>query len=90
MEAETSVQFIEEQQSIVVEVGRGGRSPVVGRLHKALLTLGVVISAYQVRALPSRTIERLVLARRDGGELSGEIAALTRAAVLPIALDPEV
>lgn len=90
MQAGTSVQFIENGQELTaVEVGRGGRSPVVARLHRALFTLGVVISAYQVRTLAGGTVERLVLQRRDGGAITGELGALTRAAVLPIALDTE-
>lgn len=88
VEAGTSIQFIENGQELAaVEVGRRGRSPVVGRVHRALFALGVVISAYQVRTLPSGTVERMVLERRDGGAITGELDALTRAAVLPIALD---
>jgi hypothetical protein len=91
VQAGTSVQFIENGQELTaVEVGRGGRSPVVGRLHRALFALGVVITTYQVRALPSRTVERMVLQRRDGGAITGELDALTRAAVMPIALDVSV
>jgi hypothetical protein len=91
VQAGTSVQFIENGQELTaVEVGRGGRSLVVGHLHRVLFALGVVITTYQVRALPSRTVERMVLQRRDGGAITGELGALTRAAVMPIALDVSV
>jgi len=82
------VQFIEVGSELTgVEVGRGARGPVVGRLHKALFALGVVISSYQVRTLPRGTVERMILERHDGGAITGELGELTRAAVLPIALD---
>lgn len=90
MEPKTSVHFVEEGSDLTsLEVGRSGRSPVIARLHRALFTLGVVISAYQVRTHQSGTVERIVIQRRDGGAVNGELNALTRAAVLPIALDAE-
>jgi hypothetical protein len=72
-----------------VEVGQSGRSPVIARLHRVLFALGIVVSTYQVRALGGGLVERLVLHRRDGGAVTGELIARTRAAVLPIALDSE-
>jgi len=90
VETGTRVQFVENGHELAaVEVGRSGRSPVIGALHRALFALGVVVSAYQVRALPGGTVERIVLQRLDGSAISGELSVLTRAAILPIALDTE-
>lgn len=86
----TRVHFVEDGSDLAsVEVGRSGRSPIIARLHRVLFTLGVVVSAYQVRTSLTGTVERIVLQRRDGGAVSGELSALTRAAILPIALDAE-
>jgi hypothetical protein len=88
LEAGTSVQFVQNGAELTaVEVGRSGRSPVISRLHSVLFALGVVISGYQLRAYNGGTVERLILQRWDGEAISGELSALTRAAVLPIALD---
>jgi len=83
-----SIHFEENGSDLTaVEVGQTGRSPVIARLHRVLFALGVVVSTYQVRALGTGIVERLVLQRRDGGAVSGELGARTRAAVLPIALE---
>lgn len=88
--SDTSVQFFEDGPGLTsIEVGRKGRAPIISRLHRALFTLGIVISAYQVRTLPNGVVERIVLQRRDGGSIDGELSHLARAAVLPIALESE-
>lgn len=72
-----------------VEIGHSGRSPRVAALHRALFTLGVVISTYQVRTSPQGYVERVVLSRRDGGAIEGKLLEATRAAILPIVLQEE-
>jgi hypothetical protein len=90
VETGASVHFVENGSELTaVEVGQSGRSPVIGRLHRVLFALGVVVSTYQVRALSNGIVERLVLQRRDGGAVNGELGVRTRAAVLPIALDTD-
>jgi hypothetical protein len=87
---EVKVHFEQEGSELTaVEIGRSSRSPVIVSLHRALLALGIVVSSYQVRALPGGLVERLVLQRRDGGSIQGPLTAVTRAAILPIALDEE-
>ena len=88
MQPGASIHFEENGTELTaVEVGQAGRSPVIARLHRVLFALGVVVSTYQVRTLGGGIVERLVLQRRDGGAVTGELGAQTRAAVLPIALD---
>ena len=90
METAAQIHFEENGTELTaVEVGRAGRSPIIGRLHRVLFALGVVVSTYQVRAVGSGIVERFVLQRRDGSAVTGELGARTRAAVLPIALDRE-
>ena len=72
-----------------VEIGRRGRSPLIGALHRALFALGIVVSTYQVRAANGGLVERLVLERRDGGSIDGQLNTATRAAILPIAMEEE-
>jgi hypothetical protein len=69
-----------------VEIGRSTRSPVIVSLHRALFALGIVVSSYQARFVNQGLVERVVLARRDGGAIQGPLNAATRAAILPIAL----
>lgn len=69
-----------------IEIGREGRSPLITALQRALFALGIVVSAYHVRAGHSGLTERLVLQRRDGGAVDGPLSAATKAAILPIAL----
>jgi hypothetical protein len=73
-----------------VEIGHNGRSPRVAALHRALFTLGIVISSYTFRASPDGCTERVVLTRRDGGTIEGQLLEATRAAILPIVLQEEV
>ncbi len=88
MQTGAQVHFVENGSELTaVEVGQSGRFPVISRLHRVLFALGVVVSTYQVRALGSGIVERIVIQRRDGGAVSGELSARTRAAVLPIALE---
>jgi hypothetical protein len=70
-----------------VEIGRRGRLPVISALHRALFALGIVVSTYQVRAANGGLVERLVLERRDGGSIDGQLSSATRAAILPIAME---
>ena len=72
-----------------VEIGRNSRSPVIVALHRALFALGIVVSSYQARPVGERLVERVVLSRRDGGAIQGQLNAATRAAILPIALGVE-
>jgi len=86
----TQIHFVEDGTALTaVEIGQGGRSPFIGKLHRVLFALGVVVSTYQVRALSGGIVERIVIQRRDGSAVSGELGARTRAAVLPIALEAE-
>ena len=86
MATETNIHFVENGTELTaVEIDQRGRSPLIGRLHRVLFALGVVVSTYQVRAIGGGLVERLVIQRRDGGAVTGELGARTRAAVLPIA-----
>jgi hypothetical protein len=90
VETSAHVHFEENGAELTaVEVGQTGRSPRIARLHRVLFALGIVVSTYQVRALGGGLVERFVLQPRDGGAVTGELEARTRAAVLPIALDSE-
>jgi hypothetical protein len=84
---EVKVHFEEQGSELTaVEIGRNGRSPVIVALHRALFTLGIVVSSYQVKLGSDGLVERVVLERRDGGAIQGPLSAATRAAILPIAL----
>ena len=85
--AEVNVHFEQEGSELTaVEIGRNNRSTVIVALHRALFALGVVVASYQVRATSGGIVERIVLARRDGGAVQGRLSTQTRAAILPIAL----
>jgi hypothetical protein len=87
---EVNVHFEQEGSELTaVEIGRNSRSPVIVSLHRALFALGIVVSSYSVRLAPHGLVERVVLSRRDGGAIQGQLNAATRAAILPIALLPE-
>jgi hypothetical protein len=83
---EVQVHFEQEGSELTaVEIQRRGRSPVIVSLHRALLALGIVVSSYQVKPSAQGLLERVVLQRRDGGAIQGQLSAATRAAILPIA-----
>lgn len=85
---ETRVHFVENGTELTaVEIGQRGRSPLVGKLHRALFALGIVVSTYQVRALRTGIVERFVIHRRDGTAVTGELGVRARAAVIPLALE---
>jgi len=85
---ETQINFVENGSELTAfEIGQRGHSPFIGKLHRVLFALGIVVSTYQVRALGRGLIERIVIQRRDGSAVSGELVAQTRAAVLPIAFE---
>ena len=87
---EVKVHFEQQGSELTaVEIGRNSRSPVIVSLHRALFALGIVVSSYQARLVNHGLVERVVLARRDGGALQGQLNAATRAAILPIALQAE-
>ena len=67
-----------------VEIKRNSRRPVIVSLHRALFALGIVVSSYQVRPGPNGLVERMVLARQDGGTIQGSLSDATRAAILPL------
>jgi hypothetical protein len=88
VESSTRVHFEEDGSALTaVEIDHRGRSPVIGKLHHVLFALGIVVSTYQVRAVGGGIVERLVLQRRDGASVSGELGARARAAVLPVAFE---
>lgn len=84
---EVNVHFEQEGSNLTaVEIGRSTRSPVIVSLHRALFALGIVVSSYQARFVNQGLVERVVLSRRDGGAIQGQLNDATRAAILPIAL----
>ncbi len=90
MGTETEVHFVENGSELTaVEIGQRGRSPLIGKLHRVLFALGIVVSTYQVRTLGRGIVERIVIQRRDGSAVSGDLGARARAAVLPIALEQQ-
>lgn len=90
MDSDTEVHFVENGSELTaVEIGQRGRSPFIGKLHRVLFALGIVVSTYQVRALGRGIVERIVIHRRDGSAVSGDLVTKTREAVLPIALEHE-
>jgi hypothetical protein len=85
---EVNVHFEQQGSELTaVEIGRNNRSPVIVNLHRTLFALGIVVSSYQARlGTQGGLVERLVMTRRDGGAIQGQLSAATRAAILPIAL----
>jgi len=71
-----------------IEITRDRRSPVIAVLQRTLFALGIVVSSYQARARATRLVERVVIERTDGGTIDGTLSVATKAAILPIALDP--
>jgi len=68
-----------------IEIVRRRRPPVIACLHRTLFALGVVVSSYEVRARTQRLVERIVIERRGGGSVDGQLSEATKAAILPIA-----
>jgi hypothetical protein len=69
-----------------VEIVRGSQAPVIGRLHRSLLALGIVISSYQVRPGATELTERILLERQDGGSIEADLSDDTKAAILRVAI----
>jgi len=87
VENETLVHFVEDKAHLTaVEVRQARRSPLIAKLHRVFLGLGIVVSTYQVRAVGEGIVERIVIERKEGGGVSGELSQKARAAILPIAL----
>jgi hypothetical protein len=90
VDGKAEVHFVENGAELTaVEIGQRGRAPFIGKLHSVLFALGIVVSTYQVRTLGVGIVERIVIQRRDGSAVSGDLGARTRAAVLPIALEEQ-
>lgn len=84
-----SVRFEEEGTRLTaVEIVRDRRSTVISALQGALFLLGVVVAAYEARPTETGVVERLVMVRQDGGAIDGDLGVATRAAILPLALEP--
>ena len=69
-----------------VEIVRGSHAPLIARLHRTLLALGIVISSYQFRAGAAEVTERIVLERQDGGAIEAQLSDETKAAILRLAM----
>lgn len=83
----SSVSFEQQgSQLTAVEIVRGSRVPVIGRLHRSLLALGIVISSYQIRAGAAELTERILLERQDGGSIEASLSEETKAAILRVAI----
>ncbi len=78
----------EGSRLMAIEITRAQRSPVIAVLQRTLFALGIVVSSYQARAKSARLVERVVIERTDGGSIEGALSMATKAAILPIALDP--
>jgi hypothetical protein len=88
LETRTSVHFVEDGTNLAaVEIDQPRKSPLISKLHGVLFTLGIVVSTYQVHVRGAGIVERLVLHRRDGAVVDGELGARARAAVLPVAFE---
>jgi hypothetical protein len=46
-----------------------------------------VVSSYQVRMRGTGIVERIVIQRRDGSMVSGDLGQKARAAILPVMLE---
>jgi hypothetical protein len=88
VENETHVQFVEDGAALAaVEIDQPRRRPLISKLHGVFFALGIVVSSYQVRMRGTGIVERLVIQRRDGSVVSGDLGQQARAAVLPIMLE---
>ena len=85
---DTHVQFVEDGAALAaVEIQQPRRKPLISKLHGVLFALGIVVSSYQVRMRGTGIVERLVIQRRDGAMVSGDLSQQARAAMLPIMLE---
>ena len=73
-----------DSQQLSVSILRAGRAPLIGALHRAVLALGIVVASYQAQADEGELLERMVLERRDGGEVDDALEEEARKAVLLI------
>lgn len=90
MTREVTVNFEQDGSQLnAVEIGHSSRSPRVAALHRALFALGIVISTYQLKATAQGYVERVVMSRRDGGAIEGQLTEATRAAIMPIVLQSD-
>lgn len=88
MENETHVQFVEEGPALAaVEIDQARRRPLISKLHGVFFALGIVVSSYQVRMRGTGIVERIVIQRRDGTMVTGDLGQQARAAVLPIMME---
>lgn len=88
VENEAHVQFVQEGPALAaLEIDQPRRKPLISKLHGVLFALGIVISSYQVKMRGNGIVERLVLQRRDGAMVSGDLSRKARAAILPIMLE---
>jgi hypothetical protein len=84
------VQFVQAGSRLTaVEIVRRSRSPVIASVHRALMTLGIVISSYQALAGTSEITERIVFERRDGGSVESHLSDAAKEAILRVAIDDE-
>jgi UTP:GlnB (protein PII) uridylyltransferase len=82
------VQFEQKGTELTgVEIVRGTRAPLIARLHRTLLALGIVISSYQIRTDSVEVTERIVLERQDGGAIEAQLSDDTKAAILRLAIE---
>jgi hypothetical protein len=88
VENEAHVQFVEEGAALAaVEIDQPRRRPLISKLHRVFFALGIVVSSYQVRTRGNGIVERIVIQRRDGAMVTGDLGQKARAAVLPIMLE---
>lgn len=88
MSPSSRIQFEQKGSELTaVEIARGSRVPLIARLHRTLLALGIVISSYQVRTDSSEVIERIVFERQDGGAIEAQLSDETKAAILRLAIE---
>jgi hypothetical protein len=88
VENETHIQFVEDGAALAaVEIDQPRRRPLISKLHGVFFALGIVVSSYQVRMRGTGIVERIVIQRRDGSMVSGDLSQRARAAVLPVMLE---
>ncbi|HKO94563.1 MAG TPA: hypothetical protein VJU61_25590 [Polyangiaceae bacterium] len=84
------VQFVQAGSRLTaVEIVRRSRAPVIARLHRTLMTLGIVISSYQALTGASEITERIVFERGDGGSVESQLSDAAKEAILRVAIEDE-